>query len=428
MGVTPQGRKFVLQCADPFHDYDMDLVGMPDSTGGRSYINNIRREIPVTATGLGLGANDTWDAHIATMPQVFKANVGCDSGEVNQFGLISLPGPLHNPPPVESPLVACCVKTGTATFDPTVAGAIYTGVPVPELIQLQERSRVVGWAYEVWNTTAEIYQQGSVTDYRIDAPATLCGDFWDATAGAAGMVSITTMEADLPPTTQAAAKQINGVTRKASEGSLVTCTRDRYDSKITAGQNMGLVLRDRGSYTIATGKTQCFVNPANAVVIDNQDLPLCFDTEYNRSGSYYSGLSPSTSLLVVLHMFIEVFPTPGDIAMGITSPSPPLDDRAFEALSIIQTKLLPGYPVRENAAGDFFRKVYNGLKTGVRDVRMISRMLSGAPGVVGAAAKAVNQAAIGALQIDSAANQVVDLVRRKKKKKKAAPKKKIKND
>jgi len=90
--------------------------------------------------------------------------------------------------------------------------------------------------------------------------------------------------------------------------------------------------------------------------------PQVFWTEFDISGSYFTGLSLQTTLTVNWNVYVERFPTQLDIDLVLlAAPSPPYDIQALEFISECMRLLPPGVMVAENGLGDWFADV---LQTG----------------------------------------------------------------
>ena len=106
------------------------------------------------------------------------------------------------------------------------------------------------------------------------------------------------------------------------------------------------------------------------------------------SGAYFTGLSAQTSLTVTMRAFVEVFPSPGNPLVPLAHPSSPYDAKVLQCYSEIMSELHAGYPVRDNAAGDYFRKAYAALKHAIS----IGRMIPGGRDIADAVASGVKSA------------------------------------
>jgi hypothetical protein len=227
----------------------------------------------------------------------------------------------------------------------------------------------------------------------------------------------------LPPIDIGQAKQIDGVTRKAAEGSYVPFRLNQQSNPpcLPAPQQLIWVgEKSDAGYSVAY-TTPGFATKQNAAgfvapitggnVVRHQPFMQC--------GSYFTGLHEESALEIVLHMVLEKFPLPGDNDMRSATPTAMFDPMALAMLSKVQSQLLPGSPVGDNGSGDFFRRALGVVKSISRVVRDVSAPLSLMPGTIGAASGIVNQAANLSFQGSSAARNALrkDTKRRNKRKK-----------
>jgi hypothetical protein len=84
--------------------------------------------------------------------------------------------------------------------------------------------------------------------------------------------------------------------------------------------------------------------------------PSVYWTEFDMSGSFFTGLSASTTLTVNYIVYIERFPTQDDLDLIVSAKrSPEYDIRALEAYSVISQSLPVAVPFNENGLGDWFK-------------------------------------------------------------------------
>jgi hypothetical protein len=229
--------------------------------------------------------------------------------------------------------------------------------------------RVIGCAFEVHNTTAPINRSGAVTVYRY-AVNHSCEDVDFQTAvNTHGVKRFDVLTG--PPTSEASAKIMNGVTWKAEDGCLVPCLLDGIENRpqnhIPRKQAVKIEYNDDSvTYFTPTtiGHDLQFVTATGATAAGKSSAgPPSSIFPFMGCGAYFTGLSAETTLTVTLRCFVEIFPMPGDPFMSIARPSPSVDIKALQCYSEIVSSLLPGYPVHDNSAGDFFRKIYKAAKS-----------------------------------------------------------------
>jgi hypothetical protein len=407
-GLTQPGADFVLMAADPFHDQNYRIVGLPDATSGRSRIATIRQEISIEKPG-SIAPGDTWSAHVAFMPVVCGDGNGSSSSSVtaplcdqvtteDANALI-----LSNAQPAwgnNGSVVVVSVQAGSGpSFDPASAGCTYQTVDVPELCDRTERARLLGGGYEIHNTTEELHRSGQVTDYRVDSDL---GPSIGMVPGTGGPTPMMYLKGTLPPNTLGSAKQINGVTREAADGSMVVICRDQH-SHAAELPFQGYWILNRYDEQAVPGTTDgiCCTTPDVATPFEGEPpaLPYCRELPFMQSGSYYTGLSYETKLNLSVVFFVEIFPSPGTSEMAYAQPAPSYDPQALELLSYIQSATLPGYPVSWNSLGRFTKWIHNATKKAARTFDKAARaakpflgMAAALPGPYGQIGSSVQQA------------------------------------
>jgi hypothetical protein len=227
-----------------------------------------------------------------------------------------------------------------------------------------------------------------------------------------------TLSGTAPPRSLADAKQINGVTREAREGSLVPLCLDDIEFGVHLPSSDLLRLSTGLEKTPGSGLGQILEWQATAFKQDDEAgdrWTWCRELPFMQSGSYYSGLNQNAVLQLNFHCYVETFPSPGNDLMAITSPSPPLDMCALKCVSMIQSSQVAGYHVSENGIGDFFRKAFHALKDGFN--KIVKPTLEGLqfiPRPVGRGAKSIDNVLTTGMQT---VESVEALFRRKKNKK-----------
>lgn len=399
-GLSQKGADFVLMAADPFHDENYNVVGLPDQTSGRSYIATIRQEISIKRPST-VALNSAWSAHVAFMP-VISSDYDSKSTLTNQVttndnsGIVAATGGTTWNANA-SLLVVSSQPDGDPSFDPVgTATCEYQTVDVPELTDRTTRARLLGGGYEVHNVTEELHRSGQVTDYRVDSDIGLSTG--KVTKGAPGEMLATYLKGTLPPNTLANAKQINGVTREAAHGSMVVLCRDQ-NSHAAELPFQGTWILNRYDEQATVGYTDgiCCI-AADTIAEPGEILPYCRELPFMQSGSYYSGLSYESKLNLSVVFFVEIFPSPGSVNMALSAPAPNYDPQAMELLSYIQSATLPGYPVSWNSLGRFTRWMHKAVKSAANGIKKAMPFISAGadaaamlPGPAGAVGRTVQR-------------------------------------
>jgi hypothetical protein len=353
---------------DPFHDVDIELVGMPDEAPGRSVIFNVtkNRTINVPST---ITTETAWDAHISWMPfQMANARKyeafalptpgNLDTFQVGSPGSTQIPGDC---------LAVCTVPANTNTFK---------GAPLEEYVSLgfsdmvptdgSALVRVIGAAFEVHNTTAPLNKSGSVTVYRSD-----CNHDTSESRVVNGVAWMPRKSFDIvhgPPESETQAKQMNGITWEAADGCLVPIALEAHNEpkKFTPSSNAIIQAGSNGpnSVMLQSGytNTDLVFTDSPSVVEPTEELDPVLALDTMSSGAYFTGLSLESTLVLTTRIIVEVFPLPDSSLVPLAHPSTPLDAKALQCYGEIMHSIHAGYPVGENAAGDYFRKAFAALR------------------------------------------------------------------
>ena len=384
-GIRPESRDFIRMAVDPFHDTPLTITGSPDSVSGRSLVYDVRRQLTITRPD-NLSENLNWDCHVAFIPAMIDWASGSFDGGViapNSFGTLytgnpsgtselSIPvgnGHYDNSTtfPSGGPFFWSCSQSGVATFDP---GAMIGGLSRVYSTNISDgmdlstgnKFRVIAGAFEVHDTTAEIYRQGSVTCYR--TPQEIQETFIALTDRQRYPLEancpVTIVQG--PPSHLAQAKQLDGITWQACEGALVPCQISFPDNTPAVPDGRALVVSSTAE-VLSTG-CGCFAAGNLAYISNPSDSPplLCHNSSLvpvpgTQSGAFFAGLHPNASLTLSIRAFIEVFPSPTSTLYPLARPTPKLDSNVAPLLDNIFSQLQPGYPVNFNAKGDFFKKI-----------------------------------------------------------------------
>jgi len=413
-GATSEGAAWVKTAVDPFHDLDLDIVGMPDSTSGRSVIYAVTSNLSITKPA-GLGVNDVWDSHIAFTPQI-------NDTKLTPFPAIAKEGTTQALPSVAAPdclttiaaederintfLTANSVASGEPTFfnpqDAATANATceYTGLGLNKFLDQDGSSivRITGAAFEVHNTTEDVYKSGSVTSYKVAREADPSIFEWRKVYEAhTYRLDMPATITNGPPTSASVAKLYNGHTWDAADGCLipgvldagesdgekavprlhvVKCTRDNSgdvqaddivywapSEQWTAPSGVTSSYARGGFVRSATGELHNPYNLDGAIADGKFNCPPTVVPEMMTSGAYFTGLSPQTKLTLTLRVFVEVFPAAGNPLVPLAHPSNPYDAKALQCYQEIMSHMRSGYRVNDNDFGDYFKKAIHAART-----------------------------------------------------------------
>lgn len=385
-GGSETGAKWLKLAIDPFHDVDLELVGFPDQTPGRSVIYNVTKNITITKP-TGLSDTAKFDAHVTFLPIVGPGRNASESTWTAHVSSLDTTGSTEmvriaarNSKQMDPGIIqVCTVPAGENTFQAGVSEE-YDSINYGDLLDNDGSSisRLIGCAFEVHNTTEELHKSGAVTVYRYDNNKDN-ETIWLSDWASSNSNPFTSVGVHGPPTSEANAKLLNGITWEAAEGCLVPCVMDTENEpqKFIPRRNHFLVNGPDGPETAKIYWTQDGIGDtahmygASSYIRATKNAKPTMILPFMGCGAYFTGLSAQTSLTVTMRAFVEVFPGPANPLVPLAHPSSPYDAKVLQCYSEVMSELHAGYPVRDNDAGDFFRKAYNALKTSAEIGQMI---------------------------------------------------------
>lgn len=379
--ISDAGKNWLIMSLDPFPDQEHPVVGMPDGSAGRSFVQQFNQTLTVGPPP-GLAANATWDCHIALLPELVDPSYNTASGapgvpetgcmvseNVGQLNIGASTAATAFP--WRAPLCVVTMPTGNATFpinnvNPLLAGGAVTGFDMTGYIGPQ--TRIIGGGFEVVNTTAELYKSGSVI-YYTQPSEIVRNDAWysDTSDNTNQNYCASTIVTRLPPANPAQAMSIPGSDKRAAEeGAYIPFrfSKGRENPPVDPQQMRRAFFptspfaSGQPAWGVGASVAYATVGSGGKVPLIAYHQPIPFDS----SGAYFSGLNANSSLDVTLRLFIEGFPTPSanQALVSLAVPCPPMDERACEIYSKVCAQLPPGVPVSQNADGTWWRDL---LKT-----------------------------------------------------------------
>jgi hypothetical protein len=381
--ITSCGRDWLIAALDPFHDSQLDnLEGWPDMECGASVVRCVKKSTSVTVPTALAGQN--WDCHIAMHPTLMV-------GGNNAAG-----GPWENDVVQDNHIFAITPATTTGTCK--VGGLQIVGCKAGITSSYNESvvvgsenilmanieigsdfttgsGRLIGIGFEVHNTTAELYKQGSVIVYRMQAENRDPVDFQITTATGAGNAfpaigSVSCQQLRRPPMTAEEAMLLQGSRQwEAAEGCYVVGAFSSEEnpafgiSQTIPIMNVNAIESIEGvanNFNVYAPRIQRTVASFAGLAAPYQNFwtptyaPIRVHP-IHQSGAIFSGLSPQTSLTVNINFFYESFPGPSDQQiLVLAKPSCKYDPSVMELYSRLIQELPVGVPVAENGLGDWF--------------------------------------------------------------------------
>jgi hypothetical protein len=364
--LDQDARDWLISALDPYHDNQLQLEGLPDMVCAPSVVKMYNQTYTLTAP---TSAVANWDAVVAF--------TGCTSEIDNNPGVVVNPvaGAVagddfwatydHTAYSIQDTFGSFIVKAGEAGAGlgigaPFIVGDTNLAFGALTLTPNSDRGRIIAVAFEVVNTTAEIYKQGSVT------VAMLPGAIGD-------MGTVTYKDTNGAPYHDSHFQSWYGPKFAATHDALVA----------VPGSNTWPA--KEGCYCIPRMVTHTMpvenpdANKRAAVLQDSRsDTTYFASTPYanitvggaskayvhgvSASGfapiqSYFTGLSHETTLVIKMRTIVEHFPGFGSALLPLCHPSPAFSPKAFELYSAICREAPYAVMAKENSAGEYFRRI-----------------------------------------------------------------------
>jgi len=356
VGLTEDGKQWLIAALDPFHDLQIKCNGLPDAGMGDSLVQCVKQSITIaTPTGLA-GAN--WDAHVTLFPFLATSSAGTNFNSYAQanamYNSFTVPATPSMFPIFPLNIVSSISGASLNPFDATItlASGSREGLVMNELF-LRGKARVIGMGFEIYNTTSDLYKQGSVVVYRSSVPE-------KTTAASVNFIntapfSTSAVFIDNVPTTQAEAINQPGSRQwDAKEGCYCVAALNTLEIRKSCASSILPIFVDRGSDVNSNLPAAVWAPTTQS---SGQSKLLNF-LDFDVSGAYFTGLSPQTTLTINWNVYIERFPTASEPDLVVlTKPSPDYCCAALELYKMALGHLPPGVMVKENGLGEWFADI-----------------------------------------------------------------------
>lgn len=398
--ITPDGAQWITTALDPFHDYQHQIAGYPDADGSATVVQCFQYAHDISKPA---GSAGNWDCHIFTNPYHCEAQDNrfyTDSSEGTAGSSMVDLGPLFTLGGLVSS-ISCdsgeqLYPVPTSAFAP--ANGTYRSYAASGDI-IRPDSRVIGFGFEVINTTAELSKQGSCTVYRMPQnPVSKCIPTLDSTGSYFAMLHGRALRC-LPSTPALATKLAGSQQWAAHEGAYVVVPQSTVENPITnVSTDAAIHLLDgtygTNHYVLTSGTNRCLNTPKATGASLIQGAPIKW-IPFNSCGVMMTGLSNASTLRLRIKIYVETAPVSllnaSDSGLTVlATPSAAYDFNALKLYSETINLINAGVPVRMNGFGDFWKGVCNVMgKVALPALTAIGGAF-GQPGL-GAAAGAVGQ-------------------------------------
>jgi len=365
-GISPCGEEWLKEALDPFHDTLLTPCGYPDTTASASVIQVVKQSYQFASPLTSTTAN--WDCNITMLPWLNSVNFANTVTTIANQNALDQNSASTNCTLGGVQVVSVASGNSTSlTLTPSAGSIVNQSNTIPASY-LAGNSRCVAMAMEVCNTTSDLNKQGLVTVYRIPIPQNDDGTSWELSNtipsdtqtynGGVSAVAIPT-----PPTSIANAQLFAGTKAWAAE--LGTYNVAVFNTPDVPAQGINftqpLIYQNSQTDTNVLFPLSSRINGKSTTNPSGRaSVPNIYWTEFDMSGSYFTGLSAATTLTVNYIVYIERFPTQDDLDLIVSAKrSPEYDIRALEAYSLISQSLPVAVPFNENGLGDWFKGAVN---------------------------------------------------------------------
>lgn len=355
--LTPSGRDFLIACLDPMHDTQLpELRGWPDVNTSASLIVCIKQS---TQIAIPTGSTGNWTCIVNTNPMISHAQTTTYQRQDDLFLLATAPAVTH-----EMSAVVVSSYAGAAAAGPfglTVQPTAQEYISLPSAYT-KGKGRLVGMGFEVNNTTAELYKQGTVTVYRQTqqdvSPVVRRYRTIDA---AQQSVAFSSQEVVFQPTTLSDAMLLSGTRQwEARDGCYVVSAFTDAENLVLPAQYVQPALYSAISDDIANVTNTFTVGITKP---DNLGGDLGGGMSWHArkwapihsGGAMFTGLSEQTTLTLTVHMYYEAFPTAAEPEYCVLArPSSEYDPVALQMLTRAMENMPVGVRAADNGLGDWF--------------------------------------------------------------------------
>ena len=350
------------------HDTQLaNLAGWPDMCDQASVVRCFKQSRTITTD-----LNGTWTMMVMTFPCISD----CDLIKVpftnNKMSGVSPDAPRRT----YGGVVVAVYPSDVDSFGVDVVPHDMLVIPLPGLVS-SGNGRLIGQGFEVNNTTAEIYKQGTVHVFRqpqaIEEQTFVNVENFVVRDAAGTGVTAVPVAAPFSaryvvgwPKTQEQVMLLSGTrTWKAAEGCYCVTPFMSEENPIVPSEYVNPVVVD--SFPNAVNSSVPYngfsVYPSAA----GSDTFLTRQTKWapvHSAGALFTGLSKETSLTIQVNHYYEYFPSATDEALvTLAKPSATYDPVALELYSQVLSSMPVGVPASMNGFGDWFAGAVSKIAT-----------------------------------------------------------------
>jgi hypothetical protein len=365
--MTEEGWSWVRQALDPFHDENLDAVGFCDGFNGSTTTTEVKQSIQIVSNQ---GAVNNWDMHIFTLPWFYNTPMDTNSlitppaTPAGTLQVASVAGNVFNTGYVNVHGFAANAPMGFNNLLP----ATYIASASANVGAFPSDARIVSQAYELHNTTAPLYKQGTITTYRMPSESNSVATYNLATIATPGVNLFSSsqwIEMQPFPASANQALALQGTLQwEAKHGAYIVNAMSGVENPMQAAEYVGNYFYNANAGAFGQYWPVGVIASANLTTV-TYTPPLQQNIPFHRSGIIVQGSSPQSSYTLTIRTVIERNPSPFIVAeqdyCRLAKRALQRDPMAL-ALYTHAVKNLPiGCMVGENALGDWFYDAVNAV-------------------------------------------------------------------
>lgn len=366
--LTEDGKNWLIQVCDPFHDRPFKKSGWVDNNTRPTVVRQVKQSLAISATSGGAAAPaNPWDCHISWLPVIHPSATNPSASRVNNIITANAATTVS----VGGLTAMAQFSSGSAvSWTPATGSTNFLGQLGVDQNYTLDDTRMVGVGFEVTDTSAEINKQGMLTIYSYpqDGPEdvyTVLGN-----GGASALTASWTFgkRIYLPPTTVADAMLLPESRQwEAKYGAYVVPTFQDIHNPVTSNtckipvyesilqQYPAAVANSTGCNIPSLPNTQSEASTGTVITLNTYCSNYQKIVPMNSSGVILSGLHPSSTFMLTLVYYLETIPSLSNKGLVVlTEPPPVFDPFALQLYTEIITRLPPGCMVGENDNGEWF--------------------------------------------------------------------------
>lgn len=329
----------LAQLTDPYHDYNLKPTGYPDGVSTISAVMRMALRQTI-ACPFVLSAGDTWDFHIFTTPLHDTETYSSYVVTGNTYDTVG-----------QATATLGTVNVLYRHYNASGSQIALTSKVLPFTYGKAERpsssARTVSLAFELHNTTAELYKSGSLTVYRTASMSTPTHGWIKTTSEPTGVPFAAQVIANIPENLAQAVALPNSRTWRASEGAYcvsLPSPTNPYSSNMP--QNFVL--------SMASGSAGWLRHLAPNSTTSSSFSPI------STAGVFSDRFTDGNQTFTLdARQILEVVPSVSetDPFLPFAGTSPPCDELLLKLYREMYNQIPPGAPVGHNASGDWFRQI-----------------------------------------------------------------------